>query len=101
MTLETLIGELNQKLQFAPPLNAKVKLDLGDEGIVFIDGLQSPPTISDSATEEADTVLTISRDNLVKLASGSLDPTMAYMTGKLKVQGKMGYALKLASLLED
>jgi putative sterol carrier protein len=32
---------------------------------------------------------------------GNLDPTMAYMTGKLKVEGKMGVALKLTSMFAD
>ena len=43
----------------------------------------------------------ISAENLEKLIAGTLDPTMAYMTGKLKVEGKMGVALKINSMLSD
>jgi len=32
---------------------------------------------------------------------GNLDPTMAYMTGKLKVEGKLGVALKINAMLSD
>jgi putative sterol carrier protein len=32
---------------------------------------------------------------------GRLDPTLAYMTGKLKVEGKLGVAMKLAAMLGD
>ena len=37
----------------------------------------------------------------MKLAEGKLAPTLAFMTGKLKVSGNMGIALKLANMLED
>ena len=36
-----------------------------------------------------------------KLLDGSLDPTMAYMTGKLKISGSTGVAMKLAAMLGD
>jgi len=40
-------------------------------------------------------------ENMLKLLDGQLNPTIAYTLGKLKVQGSMGLALKLSSLLED
>ena len=49
----------------------------------------------------ADTTIRISEDNLEKLLTGALDPTLAYMTGKLKVEGSLGVAMKLTSLLGD
>ena len=39
--------------------------------------------------------------SLDKLLDGDLDPTMAYMTGKLKVEGRMGVALKINAMLSD
>ena len=39
--------------------------------------------------------------DLQKLIDGNLNPTLAYMTGKLKVEGSMGVALKISQLLED
>ena len=50
---------------------------------------------------DADTTITINAQNLEKLMQGGLDPTLAYMTGKLKVEGKMGVALKLTSMFAD
>ncbi|MFQ5959400.1 MAG: SCP2 sterol-binding domain-containing protein [Alphaproteobacteria bacterium] len=35
------------------------------------------------------------------MIAGALSPTLAYMTGKLKVAGSMGVAMKVAALLED
>ena len=47
---------------------------------------------------EADCTISASEDTLVKIASGQANATTAYMTGKLKVQGDMGAALKLQKL---
>ena|SRR3990170_7136442 len=38
-------------------------------------------------------------ENFVKMVSGELNAQMAFMTGKLKVTGNMGLALKLATIL--
>jgi putative sterol carrier protein len=46
-------------------------------------------------------VLRLSVEDLNKLLSGTLDPTLAYMTGKLKIQGSTGVAMKLAAMLGD
>ena len=54
-------------------------------------------TVSDGASE-ADCTLSASEDTLVKIAKGEANPTTAYMTGKLKIKGDMGAALKLQKL---
>lgn len=45
-------------------------------------------------------VLSCSDKTIVSLFTGSMGPEMAYMRGLLKVEGSMGAALKLKSLLE-
>ncbi len=47
---------------------------------------------------EADCTISASEETLVKIAKGEANPTTAYMTGKLKIQGDMGAALKLQKL---
>ena len=47
---------------------------------------------------EADCTLSASEDTLVKIANGEANATTAYMTGKLKIKGDMGAALKLQKL---
>ena len=49
-------------------------------------------------TGEADCTIRASEETLVKIASGEANPTTAYMTGKLKIDGDMGAALKLQKL---
>ena len=48
--------------------------------------------------DQADCTISVSEDNFEQLISGDLNPTSAYMTGKLKVKGDMGAAMKLQKL---
>ena len=47
---------------------------------------------------DADTTITTSSETFAKIASGEQNPTAAYMSGKLKVKGDMGQAMKLQKL---
>ena len=48
--------------------------------------------------EDADAVISASDETFTKIASGEQNATSAYMTGKLKVKGDMGAAMKLQKL---
>ena len=100
MSIEDIQNQLDEKLKIAPPIGAVLKFDFGDEGTILIDGMESPPKISQE-DGEADTTLICTTETLKGIAKGTVDPTMAYMTGKLRVEGSIGYALKLASYLEE
>ncbi|HEX5368085.1 MAG TPA: SCP2 sterol-binding domain-containing protein, partial [Dehalococcoidia bacterium] len=52
----------------------------------------------DEGAQEADCTIQASAETFEKVASGDLNPTTAYMTGKLKIKGDMGAALKLQKL---
>ena len=54
--------------------------------------------VSEGTTGDADCTITSSEENFEKIVSGELNPTSAYMTGKLKVKGDMGAAMKLQKL---
>ena len=47
---------------------------------------------------DADVTIRTSQETFSALASGEQNPTTAYMTGKLKIEGDMGAALKLQKL---
>jgi putative sterol carrier protein len=100
MSLEKITDEIRKKLAAAPAINARVKLDFGDDGCIFVDATQSPAHVSNDDLD-ADTVLSCSIDLFKAIVRGAQDPTMAYMMGQLKVRGNMGLAMKLNSLLED
>ncbi len=101
MSLETLITEIQQKLSLVPPLGAKYKFDFGDDGVVYMDGTQSPPVITQDDIGEVNTTFESKLEVFQGIVNGTQDPTMAFMMGKMKVKGSMGYAMKLNSLLED
>ncbi|TMK69319.1 MAG: SCP2 sterol-binding domain-containing protein [Actinobacteria bacterium] len=48
--------------------------------------------------EDADAIITTSEETFTKMVDGEQNPTSAYMTGKLKVKGDMGAAMKLQKL---
>jgi putative sterol carrier protein len=48
--------------------------------------------------EEADVTISASQEVFEKIISGEQNPTSAYMTGKLKLKGDMGAAMKLQKL---
>jgi putative sterol carrier protein len=47
---------------------------------------------------DADAVISTSEETFERMVSGEQNPTSAYMTGKLKVKGDMGAAMKLQKL---
>ncbi len=79
------------------PLGGTFKLVLDDD-IIFIDGTGEKNIVSFD-DKEADTVITTSQQALADMISGELNPMMATMTGKVKIKGDMGLAMKIQSLL--
>jgi putative sterol carrier protein len=80
-------------------LGKTVKLDFGPDGKIYIDGASTPNTVSND-DKPADAVVSISWADFEQLIDGKLDPMMAFMQGKLKIQGDMMLVQKLAPLLK-
>lgn len=92
------LAEITQRAQAAlggGGFTNKVKFDFGGDGKLFIDGAAGKATNDDG---DADATINVSFPDFVALAQGSLDPMSAFMTGKLKVAGDMGVAMKLQAL---
>lgn len=47
---------------------------------------------------EGDVTISASEESFEKIMAGETNPTTAYMTGKLKIKGDMGAAMKLQKL---
>ncbi|PCI33374.1 MAG: sterol-binding protein [Alphaproteobacteria bacterium] len=97
MSLEDITTEIRTKAETMEANGKKVKIDLKGEGIILIDGTTTPPTVSNDDAD-ADVTLIVSEENFEGLMDGSLNPQMAFMMGKLKIDGDMGLALKLGDL---
>ena len=97
MNIEAIITALQSQASIADPIGAKIKFVL-DEDSVLIDGTNGSNEVSQSDSE-ADCTISTSKETFVQLKSGELNPMMAVMSGKIKIQGDMGLAMKLQSLL--
>jgi putative sterol carrier protein len=79
------------------PLGGTFKMVLDDD-IVFVDGSGDENIVS-FEDKDADCTIITSQKALVDMMNGDLNPMMATMTGKVKIKGDMGLAMKLQSLL--
>ena len=100
MSLEAVTQQIQQKIGLASGFDAKVKFDFGDDGLIFVDATQNPAVLSHD-DEDADCTLRCSLETFQGILEGTQDPNIAFMMGKLKVDGSMGIAMKLNGILED
>jgi putative sterol carrier protein len=71
--------------------------DIEGEGQWLVDIRDGALTVTPGQAD-ADVTITTSPETFEKIGSGEQNPTTAYMTGKLKIKGDMGAAMKLQKL---
>jgi putative sterol carrier protein len=71
--------------------------DIEGAGTWKVDVQDGSVKVTENA-EHADVTITTSEETFDKITSGEQNATSAYMTGKLKVKGDMGAAMKLQKL---
>ena len=76
-----------------------LKFDFEGAGVARLDGKNVPNSVSNE-DGPADCTIVISAENLMKMFKRELDPTMAFMQGKMKVSGDMSVAMKLGPILQ-
>jgi putative sterol carrier protein len=54
--------------------------------------------VSEGDSGQGDVTISSSAENFERIVSGKQNPTTAYMTGKIKIKGDMGAAMKLQKL---
>ena len=83
-------------------LGYKVKFILEDDGIIFWDGTEHPPAIdNEDKARRHHHHQDLAREPAEADGRRTSTRRFAYMTGKLKVEGSMGVALKLTSMFAD
>lgn len=87
------VAALNEKMGGAG-FDGTAKFVIDGEGgiIVDADGARA-------SEDDADVTLSASTETFQSILEGEQNPTAAFMTGKLKVDGDMGLAMKLAGVL--
>jgi putative sterol carrier protein len=79
-------------------MNSSYLFDIEGAGMWKVDVKDGGVSVSEGQ-QDADVTITTSEETFEKITSGEQNPTSAYMTGKLKVKGDMGAAMKLQKLL--
>jgi putative sterol carrier protein len=82
--------------------NATINFDLsGDQGGKWwVKIADATATTGKGEAESPNLTLLADANDFVRIISGTLDPTAAFMQGKLKIKGDMGLAIKFQSLFK-
>ncbi|WP_226037562.1 SCP2 sterol-binding domain-containing protein [Aquibacillus saliphilus] len=98
--LMTLVEKMNANPEFIKDEKNRVfQVNLAESGplqIIIIDGQVN---VLEGSSDQAEVILNLSDENFSKLINDNLNTTMAFMKGQLKVDGKVGLALKLQEIV--
>ena len=91
--IDAAVAALNEKMG-GSGFDGSAKFVIEGEGAVMVDS-----TGARAGDEAADVTLTASAETFEAMMSGEMNPTSAFMSGKLAVDGDMGMAMQLGSVL--
>lgn len=105
MTVITELQQLADKINASPvhienEKDRVFQINLTESGIVQIILKNSKIEIVDGDPHEPEVILIMSDKNFSKLLKDDLNTAVAYMTGGLKIEGKLGVALKLQEIVK-
>jgi putative sterol carrier protein len=78
-------------------VNNSYFFDIEGEGQWTVDVRDGSVSVAEGGGD-ADVTISASADDFDKIVAGEMNPTTAYMSGKLKIKGDMGAAMKLQKL---
>lgn len=91
--INSAVAALNEKMAGGFD-GGTAKFAINGEGSIIVDGDGAR-----AGDDDADVTLTADADVFEEMLSGGLNPTTAFMTGKLSVDGNMGLAMQLGAAL--
>ena len=97
MTLQEITAKMKEPASKKSAFGNTVKFST-DQGVVYIDGNATPPNVTND-DKDADCTVRMDFQDFSDLIARKLDGMTAFMTGKLKIEGDMGVAMKLQSIL--
>ena len=96
MNLENYLSEIQKRAAEKPALGNTIKFNIGGTNL-FIDGNNGNAVSMED--KDADCTISMSQEDFIALVTKQLNPMMAMMSGKIKLSGDMGVAMKLQGLL--
>lgn len=78
-------------------VGSTIKFAFEDGSYILLNDSVSPAVVSNDDAP-ADCTVKVSLENFIKLLDGEMNAMGAYMMGRLKIDGDMGVAMKLANL---
>ena len=99
--VETIISEMGKRLGTNSGLGGTLKFDFGEPGSILLDGKSDPNAVTDGSGQTADCTIGLSLDTFERIVTRQIDPTSAFMQGKLRVTGDLGLAMKLSPILQQ
>ncbi len=102
--ITTVFEEMNARItnEKAKKINSTYLFDIGgdDGGKWFADLTKEAGPYIEKKDGEAKCTITVAKpEDWVAIATGKMNPTSAFMQGKIKVKGDMSLAMKLQTLL--
>ena len=104
MTPEEIFKEMpaNVNADAAKGMNSTIQFNLsGDNGgqwyVTVKDGAA---TVSEGTAPSANMTMSMAANDYVDMTTGKLNGQMAFMSGKLKISGDMGLAMKMQTLFK-
>jgi putative sterol carrier protein len=82
----------------AAGLNNTYVFDIAGAGVWTVAVHNGSVEVTEGDSGSGDVTISSSAENFERIVSGQQNPTTAYMTGKIKIKGDMGAAMKLQKL---
>ena len=90
--IKAAVAKLNKKMDGGFDVTAKFAIE--GEGAIMMD-----ENGARAGDDDADVTLSADAETFAEILDGSLNPTSAFMSGRLAVDGDMGLAMKLGAVL--
>lgn len=95
--LETAAAALRERVG-AEPFEGAARFEIENAGVIRVAGTDVV-TGADAAAGPADVTIAGSLETFRDLFEGALSPTTAFMSGRIRIEGDMGLALRLGQII--
>lgn len=95
--LEEITKQISEKATSAGALGNTVKFVFNDgQGVIYLDGNNGNAISNED--KDADCTVNVALEDFQSMMTGDLNPTSAFMGGKMQIDGDMSVAMKLQSI---